>query len=332
MEDNFENGYRQVAKSKFIFSGGKRVSQLYADCPIPPLQSLTQTLLFNRNYLKIDENYFGQIQYSQKLENGFSLEAGLLYEDRLPLENTTNYSIIRYSTQKFTPNYPVEVMSSNFLRHQAFIASIQLTYQPGQKYIQFPNYKLSLGSKAPIFQLNYDKGIPHVFGSDENFDKWNIAISDAFNFKLMGQLIARIDVGGFLNSKVVNIQDYKHFNGHRSVEILDYENTFLNALYYANSTTASFYTAAYLQHHFNGALTNKIPFFKKLNWHLVVGANAFYENADRNYYEFFGGMENILKILRVDVGKSFWNGVGQPIFIRVGFNGLIGSKITLGKK
>lgn len=331
-EDNYENGFRQVAKSQFTFSGGKRVSQLYADCPIPSTQSLSQTLLFNRNYLKIDENYFGQIQFFQKSENGFQLKAGLLYEDRLPLENTTDYSIIRYSVQKFTPNYPVEVMTSNFLRHQAFIASIELTYQPGQKYIQFPHYKMSLGSKAPVFQLNYDKGIPGVFGSDENFDKWNFAISDKFNFHLMGNMVARMDVGGFLNDKVVHIQDYKHFNGHRAIQIYDYENTFLNGFYYGNSTTASFYSAFYVQHHFNGALTNKIPFFKKLNWHLVVGANAFYANTDQRYVEIFGGFENILKVLRIDVGKSWWNGVAQPVFFRVGFNGLIGSMIRFGNK
>lgn len=321
-----------VSKSTLVFSGGKRVSQLYRDCPFTPLNSLIGTLFFNRNYMKIDENYFGEINYHKKTESGFQVTFDVLYEDRLPLENTTDFAIINYTVQKFTPNYPIEKISQNFPRHQAFVAGIELKYQPGQKYIQFPNYKLSLGSKAPVFQFNYDKGIPNIFGSDEDFDKWNFAIHDKFNFHLAGEMVARIDVGGFLNDKVVYIQDYKHFNGHKNLFVNDYENTFLNALYYANSTTAPFYTAVYVQHHFNGALTNKIPLFKKLNWNLVAGANGFYANADNHYYEVFGGIENIFKVLRVDIGKSYGNGVTQPIFYRVGFSGLIGSKISFGKK
>ncbi|MBS1730627.1 MAG: carboxypeptidase-like regulatory domain-containing protein [Bacteroidetes bacterium] len=325
-------GNADLSKNTLVFSGGKRVSQLYRDCPLLPINSLMGTLFYNRNYLKIDENYFGEIYYHRKTENGLQLSFDLLYEDRLPLENTTDFAIINYSSQKFTPNYPIEKINQNFPRHQAFVAGIELKYQPGQKYIQFPNYKFSLGSKAPVFQLNYQKGIPHVFGSDEDFDKWNLAISDQFNFHLGGEMIARVDVGGFLNDRVVYIQDYQHFNGHKILFVTDYENTFLNALYYANSTTAPFYSAVYLQHHFNGALTNKIPFFKKLNWNLVAGANGYYAHPDNTYFEVFGGIENILKILRVDIGKSFGNGLGQPLFYRVGLSGLIGSKITFGKK
>lgn len=325
--------WMNVSNSTFTLSGGKRVSQLYADCPINLLQNSINTLFFNRNYLKIDENYFGEINYRKKTENGFQFSVNLLYEDRIPLENTTDFAIVNYTEQKFTPNYPIEKLSQNFPRHQAFVASIELKYQPGQKYIQFPNYKFSLGSKAPVFQFNYDKGIPKIFGSDENFDKWNFAIHDKFNFHLAGEMVARIDIGGFLNNKLVYIQDYKNFNGHKNIFVPDYENTFLNALYYANSTTAPFYTAVYVQHHFNGSITNKIPLFKKLNWNLVAGANGFYASSGEHYVEAFGGLENILKILRVDVGKSFGNVyMLQPFFIRVGLNGLIGSKISIGKK
>ena len=59
-----------------------------------------------------------------------------------------------------------------------------------------------------------------------------------------------------------------------------------------------------LEHHFNGLLTNKIPLFRRLNWNLVAGSNAFYVNRDNNYVEIFGGLENIFKLIRVDVVGS----------------------------
>jgi hypothetical protein len=47
-------------------------------------------------------------------------------------------------------------------------------------------------------------------------------------------------------------------------------------------------------------LSNKIPFFKKLNWFFVTGTNAFFVNKDNYYFEMFFSIENILKVIRVD--------------------------------
>ena len=94
--------------------------------------------------------------------------------------------------------------------------------------------------------------------------------------------------------------------------------------YYANSTTAKFYVTGHLEHHFNGFLTNKIPVFRRLNWHLVGGANGFYVNATDHYEEVFGGLENIFKILRVDLVGSWMNGRYAQTGIRFGLGGLLG--------
>lgn len=61
----------------------------------------------------------------------------------------------------------------------------------------------------------------------------------------------------------------------------------------------------HLQYHLNGFLTNKIPFFKKLNWFLVAGSNILYLKNGTNYTEASVGIENILKVIRVDYIRSF---------------------------
>ncbi len=315
-----------TGRSVITLAGGKRTSQLNRESPIRPFSNSVNTLLFNRNYMKIDENWFTEFNYRRQMDNGLRYQLGVLYEDRLPLENTTDFSIIHYGTQKFTPNYPVEKLADQFSRHQAVIASASVRYQPGQKYIQFPRNKVPLGSKYPVLELGYTKGFRKIAGSDVDFDKWRFDISDDMNLKLGGLFQYRVGIGGFLNSNAVYIQDYQHFNGNRLVVFTgDYMNSFLAAPYYANSTTASFYTTLHVAHHFNGLLTNKIPLFKKLNWHLVAGSNAFYVNSNNNYLELYGGMENIFKIFRVDLVSSWLNN-GQPQYtIRVGLGGLLGS-------
>ncbi len=315
--------------NNFSLSGGRRISQFNKGNPISPLFNSIYTLFFNHNYMKIYENKFLQFDYYGTSQSGLKYTANLLYEDRMPLDNTTDFSIIKYDNKKFTPNYPYEKMDSQFVRHQALLAGITLSYQPGQKYVQFPNYRVPLGSKYPTFTLAYQKGFNKIFGSDVDFDKWNFSVTDDMNFKLAGQLNYRIDIGGFLNDKSVFIQDYRHFNGNQLIFASRYLYSFQIAPYYANSTTASFYTTLHAEHHFNGLLTNKIPLFKRLNWNLVAGTNAFYVNGNNNYVEVFGGIENIFKLFRVDVVGSYLNGKNGQVAVRVGLGGLFGGKIRL---
>jgi hypothetical protein len=75
-------------------------------------------------------------------------------------------------------------------------------------------------------------------------------------------------------------------------------------------------------------LTNKIPLFRRLKWNLVAGSNAFYVNRDNNYVEIFGGLENIFKLIRVDVVGAYLNGKAGQVTMRIGFGGLFGGIAT----
>jgi len=327
MENNISDDASSFRVNNFSLSGGKHISQFNKDEPISPLFNSIYTLFFNHNYMKIYENYFAQLNYNGESQTGLKYAAQLLYEDRIPLENTTDFAIIKYDEQKFTPNYPYEKIDSQFTRHQAVIAKLSLEYQPGQKFAQFPDFRVPLGSKYPTFTLAYEKGIYNILGSDVDFDKWNFSIADDMNFKLAGALSYRIDVGGFLNDRSVFIQDYRHFNGNQIIFASKYLNSFQVAPYYANSTTASFYATLHAEHHFNGLLTNKIPLLKKLKWNLVAGTNAFYVDQDNNYFEVFAGFENIFKLFRVDVVGSYLNGNNGQMAVRIGLGGLFGGKM-----
>jgi hypothetical protein len=65
-------------------------------------------------------------------------------------------------------------------------------------------------------------------------------------------------------------------------------------------------------------LTNKIPGVKKLNLYLIAGGNGFYVNSDKNYYEFFVGIDNIFKQIRVDFVQSYLHGKPWQNGIRIG--------------
>ena len=320
---------KKFKRQSFFIAGGKRVSQFFKESTIEGLGNSIGTLLYGRNNMKIYENYFGKAGFSKQFESGARFLIEGEYEDRIPLDNTTDFILNKKFRYRFTPNYPVEILSSQFTPHQAVVLHASFSIKPGQKYIEFPHSKIAIGSKYPTFTLDYTKGFKNIFGSDVDFDKWSFTVADNANLKLAGSIKYKLVLGGFLNTKSVFIQDYQHFYGNISHIAKEYVQTFQLAPYYGFSNTSSFFAELHFEHHLNGLLTNKIPLFKKLNWNLVDGTNALYINPNTQYAEVFVGLENIFKLLRFDVVGGFQNGHKPNYTYRIGFDGLLGSAINL---
>jgi len=312
---NYTFGKKYV--SSIAVSGGKRVFQFNNASPIGTRNNTFSTLISERNLMKLYEALYFNATYSKGIGSGLTWSIGIQYQDRMPLDNTTDYSFKDVKDREFTPNYPYEVVSSNIFKHQAFSANFGIAWQPGARYIQLPDQKINIGSKWPTMSLVYIHGFNGVLGSDVNYGKWKFSLSDVVRFKLLGVFNYRIGAGGFLSNKKVGVIDYQHFNGNLSKFATEYLNSFQLLPIYEFSNTSKFYTVLHVEHHFNGFLTNKIPGLKKLNWYLVGGANTFHVNKT-DYLEVFGGFENIFKILRVDYVFSFRDGQAGKSAVRIG--------------
>ena len=295
--------------SSINISGGKRNFQFNNANPIPQIVNTYTTLIRGFNFMKIYEAWFANIQYAKGIGDGFTLRAMVNYQARNPLNNTDTTTIWGNQSKEnnITPNFPTEISSSNILRHQALVAGISISYRPGSKYIELPDRKMNIGSRYPLFSLSYARGFNQLLGSDVDFDRWKFSIQDELNLKLAGELRYKIVVGGFLNNKIVELPDYQHFNGNQVSYASEYLNSFQLAPYYEKSNTEKFFTILHIEHQFNGLLTNKIPYVRKLNLRLLGGGNAFFVNRDNNYFEFFVGVNNIFKVLRLDYVWAFNN-------------------------
>jgi hypothetical protein len=319
---------RKLKRQSLFFAGGKRVSQFFKESTLDGLINSVGTLLYGENYMKLYENYFGKAGFSKRFESGARFVIEGEYEDRIPVNNTSSFIINDKYAYRFTPNYPTEVLAAQFTRHQAVLLHAAYSIKPGQRYIEFPDSKIPIGSKYPTFTLDYTKGIKNLFGSDVDYDKWSLTVTDNLNLKLLGLIKYKFVAGGFLNNKSVYIQDYQHFYGNISHIADVYVQTFQAASYYQFSNTASFFTELHTEHHFNGLLTNKIPLLKKWNWTFETGSNLLYVNPNTKYAEVFAGFENILKIFRTDAVVSFENGHKPLYTYRIGLDGLIGASLN----
>ena len=293
--------------SSVNISGGKRVFQFNNASPIGTRSNTLATLFGRNNLLKLYEAWYLRGSFTKGIGEGLTWSMGFDYQDRMPLENTTDYSFVKKDGKQFTPNYPSELVSSNITRHQAFTLNFGLTWQPGAKYIELPGQKINIGSKWPTFSIGYTRVFDEIVGSDVDYTKWRFSITDIWRLKMIGILNYRLGMGGFIEKNIVEVPDYQHFNGNISTLATAYLNSFQILPIYEFSNTSKFYALAHVEHHFNGFLTNKIPGFRKLNWYLVSGVNAFH-HGNTDYTEVFVGLENILKSFRIDYYWSFKDG------------------------
>ncbi|MBC7904228.1 MAG: carboxypeptidase-like regulatory domain-containing protein [Gemmatimonadaceae bacterium] len=315
---NYGKKYRSFAGVSF----GKRTYQFNNQNPITSFDNTITTLFFERNYMKLYEAWFGRVNFSKGLGGGVNISGGINWQDRLPLENSTEWTIKDYKRKVFSPNFPIELSPNNFKRHQAFIINAGISWRPGTRYIEYPERTVNVGSRYPTFTLNYTQAINNIFGADLSYAKYRFGVSDALNLKLGGTFRYNFSAGGFLFKDSVELPDYTHFSGNQILLATDYLSGFQLLPYYKYSNTKSFYLEGHAEHHFNGLLTNKIPLFRKLNWHLVGGANSFYLDKNQHYTEVFVGFENIFRIIRFDWIWSFEKGHPANTGFRISIGGL----------
>lgn len=322
LEVNYSFGKKYF--NNISIAGGSKVFQFNNANPILPRTNSFSTLYWTNNLMKIYEAGFFRAGYTGGLGRGLTFNSAINFQDRRPLENMTDPNYWRkMADRSFTANYPTDLLGATQIKsHQAFIMNAGITWQPGAKYIEFPDRKINVGSRYPTLQFSLTQGLNGVLGSDVNYTKWRFSVSDNLNMKLGGRFSYRVNMGGFLNADKVYIPDYIHFLGGQTSYASVYLNSFQLAPFYRYSNTEKFYTTAHVEYHLNGLLTNKIPVIRKLNWFLLTGANAFHVNKNNYYLEAFFGVENIFKFIRIDFIQGYMPNGATTSGLRFSTSGL----------
>jgi hypothetical protein len=309
-------------RSSISLSTGKRVFQFNNSNPIGPLFNSISTLLWERNYMKLYEAWYGHLQWSKGLGEGITVTSSIQYQQRQALENTSNQKWRDRPDVEYSPNYPTEIATRPFDPHGAAWVTVGIDWRPGGRYIELPDRKINIGSKYPTFTASISRTLTGLFGTDADWGRWRFGVQDDASLKLLGSIRYRLATGGFYRAKRVETPDYKHFNGNRLLIAGNYLSSFQLLPYYKYSTTRPLYGEAHVEHHLNGLLTNKIPGFRNLNWHLVTGVNALYLQSNQHYTEAFVGLENIFKLVRLDWVWGFDYGRPATTGLRISITGI----------
>ncbi len=305
-------------QASFSVEGGQFVEQISRTTSVSPFINTVYSLLDEQNFMKLYQKAFGKITYEHNILRGVRLNTVLEYAQRQPLQNTSDYRMRDVDGRTYTPNVPEVTENTNpsFERNNMLMWATTLTFNFGQKYITYPDRIFTTDSPFPTFMVNYRKGLS-VLDSQVDYDFLMLRIFDDTRLGMFGESEWQIEGGTFVNTAQMNFVDYRHFIGNqtllRSNEAWTYQ-----LLPYYMASTKEYYAKAHYEHHFNGFLTNSIPFIKKLKWQLVASANYLYTPKFGNYAEIGAGFEHIFSILRIDYFTSWKDGQLYDTGLRIG--------------
>lgn len=278
---------------------GSKVEQIDNNWPISESANSLLSLFYKFNYMKIYERRFIEINAHYQPFPGLQIGATASFNDRLPLQNTSDFSLHTRTDRSYTlNNIPI-----GFTQHQAVVLEVRASYTPKQAYHQLNDRQQLLDSRLPNFTARYKQGIPRVFSSDIQYQQLELGVQQPIPMGVFGSSKCLLIFGMFFNKGRMEVLDFYFFNNNRSFRPTNILASFQQPTYFRYVTNNNYVQAQY-EHKFQGFLLNQVPKFRQLKLHSLCGINGFYVNEAQFYTEAYIGLENIFNILRVDFVQS----------------------------
>lgn len=212
---------------------------------------------------------------------------------------------------------PTDSSSASSSRFNSTELSIGLRFAKGERYLIDGNQKLVMGRNPwPVFTLKYTAGLKNVLGGDFNYQQLDLGISHYIAYEGIGLGKLNFEAGRMFST--VPFPLLKVHTGNQGFFFSDAAFNLMNFYEFVSDT----YVSLKYTHYFEGLILNNVPLLKKLKWRLVgIGnviyggmsdenkllagnefgtAEGFYTLGDKPYVELGYGVENILKVIRVD--------------------------------
>jgi len=258
--------------------------------------------LFHRgsnNKLTLVRGY--EASYEHEWFTGLITTLGLSHRELFPL-GSTQFIIHPIANGKS------DSMKSIFTTEIS--ADIRLSFH--ERFVIGQFHRITISSKYPIIQISLAYGTRNVLHSDYQYSKVGLTVRQWFSFAGIGWSKYIVEAGkiwGTLPYPLLKIHD-----GNQTFFFDEYAANLMNYYEFVSDE----YLSAYLTHHFEGLLFNRIPLLRKLKWREVAYLRGVYgklSNNNKNYSEFPGhmrslgsevywetgvGIENIFRFFRID--------------------------------
>lgn len=310
--DSFKLGF-------ITLSGGKFTFQYNPAEPIHPLVNTFTTLFNKNNFMKLYEAGYISLGNRGKLLDNLGYQATITWSERTNLQNNTDHTWIEQA-KEYTSNDPVnlELADTRFPFHQSLELFASISYSPWQKYRIRNGRKRAIAASSPEFGLQYRKGIPSAIG-DTDYDFLEVDVKHNFKIGARGRLGFDLSAGKFFNNRQLYFMDYRHFMGNETSLLLNNPVGGYRLLSYYNYSTAREFFSGIAYYQFRKFLITQLPMLRLTGVREMAFLTYLATPTSENYFEVGYGIDNLFRILRVEVATSFqdyrYNGWGLRIGI-----------------
>lgn len=278
----------QIGASSTAASVGSTFGTIFRTGPMDKLTFVEKVGINLEKDIRKDVILFGGFEWKEYTALG---KANYV---RPNIETGIGDTISRIQTSEFTMRY-------RWAKNEEFISGV------------FD--RTSVRSKFPIISVQGIFGIKGLLGADYNYQKFDLFIEHIAKLGVVGRLKYQVNFG-YIHGRAA-YPFLKVHEGNQSYWLATNAFNKMNFFEFVSDR----YVSVLLEHHFDGAIFDRIPFIKKAKFRLVLTGRGLYgaisnrhstemilpsftkKFGNTPYIEVGMGIENILKLIRVDV---FW--------------------------
>jgi len=278
---NFKHDIEQLGQSQNAFMNDNILASLLQR---NPRYKLTMVRQFDASF---DKEWF----------LGFSNKLNFTYRQIFPSDSVKFESTENHTTWS-------QIITSE-LR-----LNTRLAYD--EKFLSGEFERVSLGSEFPIVNIGLTLGLKDFLHADNKYLKADLNIQHDFDINPFGRFNLIMEAGKIWGT--VPYPLLRLHEGNETYAFDDYAFNMMNYYEFASDTWAS----AYAEDHFQGFFLNKVPLLRKLklrevlygkaiigsishkNYGVIMDFPYTLQDLNKPYYEAGFGIENILKVIRID--------------------------------
>ncbi len=308
-------------KAYLSAEGGHYISQFNSNEPIEAFINTMSSLYWVDNYMKLFQKDYAAINLSYPLLSNLKLNARLEWQKRSELFNTSATTWVSKDGKEYTDNLPVNIETNNtsFAQHKATLADITLTYKPNVSYYRHNGIIEVDDETYPALKLNYSGGFKNIFGSSVDYHRLEASIRHRFH-GVRRDFDFNIFIGNTFTRNSYSFMDYKHFDGNLTILQTASPSSAFYLLDYYKYSTMDKYIGVNSQLSFRKFLLTQNMWLNLLGVRENFIFNYLKTPSSPNYVEVGYGLDNILKVLKLQAITSFENGKYKSFGFRIGLS------------
>ena len=311
---------KHLQMGNLTLTGGRYISQINPNNPIPFWWNMLYTLFLRENYMKLFERDFVDLKlkwpFASTLLGDFSFELA----EKRSLENTSDFSFFNRDSE-FTPNNPPNVIlgETHFDPYRFLSLGLSFDYLPFLKYNIKNGRKSIIKGSSPIFTLGYKYG-KVIEGADFTYNHLFAKVKYGNRFGVGNRYDLVLAGGSMFTKGELNFPEFMHFMGNQTILITGEIFESFRMLPYYYYSTNQYYVEAHAFYQFRKLLVTQIVYTRYAGWREDLYINYLYSNSIQNYYEIGYAIDNIFRFLRLEVMGQFNGTKYEGIGFRVGIS------------